>query len=115
MRIINCCHPNLNQNSSNANKNLSDDITTEIVVETSPIIILSANPNRKIIKIYTVGFSTSQTQLWLRYGNNITANNSSFPLLVRHLLIETYQANKTLSAICVGGTATLRVTVVNKV
>lgn len=113
IKIINCCYPNLNQRN-NANELLGDDVTTERSVGASPTLILPANANRRVIKIYCVQFSDPLAQLWLHHGSITNANNFAFPLLLKHLFVDTSQAARALSSFCSNGTALLRITEVNK-
>lgn len=115
VRIVNHCYTNLNYKSA-VDEMVGDDITNEIMVGTSPTNLLSAvNLNRKLIKLYAVEYSNPLALLWIRHGTNASLNNSSFPLLMRHLYENVSQASRPLSVICSEGTALLRLTVVNKV
>ncbi len=112
IRIINCCYPNLNQHN---NELLSEDITNQITVGTSPLILLSAiNLNRIIIKIFTIKYSNPLTQLWVRHGTSVTVNNSSFALPEKKLYVDSSQASRPLSIVCNTGTALISFTIVNK-
>jgi len=114
VKIINYCYTNLNQRF-NANESLSEDITNEITIGTSPILLLSTiNLARKIIKIFTVEYSNPLTKLWVRHGTNVSINNSGFALPANRFYINTSQASRPLSLVCNTGTALVRFTVVNK-
>lgn len=113
-RIVNCCYANLNQHNA-LDEPLSEDITNQINVGTSPILLLSAiNLNRKIIKLFTVQYFDPLTQLWVRHGASVSVNNAGFALPEKHLYINTSQASRPLSLVCNTGTALVRFTVVNK-
>lgn len=115
VKIVNCCYTNLNQKSF-ANEALGEDVVNEIIVGTSPIILLSTiNLNRKIVKLYTAEYSSELTQLWVRHGININISNSAFALPVKHLYVNSSQASQPLSVVCSAGTARLKLTVVNKI
>jgi len=114
IRIVNCCYTNLNQRNS-ADEQLSEDITNEITVGTSPLLLLSAiDLTRRIIKIFTIQYSNSLTQLWVRHGTTVTVNNSGVALPEKRLYVDSSQASRPLSVICNTGTALIRFTVVNK-
>jgi len=115
IKIVNCCCENLNQKSLlNSNEPLGEDITNEILIGTSPTILLSAiNTNRKIIKIYTQQYSDELTQLWVLHGTNININNFAFALPVNSLYVDTSQASQPLSVMSSIGFATIKLTVVN--
>jgi len=114
VRIVNCCYTNLKQQNS-ANEQLSEDITNEITVGTSPLLLLSAiDLTRRIIKIFTIQYSNSLTQLWVRHGTTVTVNNSGVALPEKRLYVDSSQASRPLSVICNTGTALIRFTVVNK-
>jgi hypothetical protein len=113
-RIINCCYPDLNKRSS-IDEPLGNDITTEITVGISPLILLSvANLNRKIIKIFTVNYSDILTRLWVQHGTNVSVNNFGFALPKNHLYFDNLQASRPLSLVTNVGTALIKFTVVNK-
>jgi len=112
VRIINCCYSNLNYKSDN--ETLGEDITTQITVTSSPILILPANSNRRILKIYVLNLSNQLAELWLRHGTNISVLNSTFQVPLKYLFTNTTQAAQALSGICTTGAATIRVTTVNK-
>jgi len=113
VRIVNCCYSNLKQNI--ANTILGEDITTEIIVGTSPIILLaSVNLNRKIVKLFSVQYSNKLAQLWVRHGINININNAAFAMPENYLYINTSQASQPLSIVMSAGTALVKFTVVNK-
>jgi hypothetical protein len=118
VKIVNCCHCNLNQsfNQNNfANDLLGEDITNELSISTTPLNIFSAiSTNRKIIKIYTINYSDKSTELWLRHGTDININNFTLSLPVHHLYINSSQAAQPLSLVCSFGTAAIKLTTVNK-
>lgn len=93
---------------------LGEDITIQVVITTSPTLILPANSNRRLLKIYVLTLSVQATELWLRHGTTISLANSGFQLPLRHLFVNTSQASQALSGICTTGTATIRVTTANK-
>lgn len=94
---------------------LGDDITNEITIGISPVILLAtSNPNRRIVKLYAIEYSDPLAKVWVRHGTDITTSNSAFPLPVKHLYENTSQASRPLSVVCSQGTALLRFTVVNK-
>lgn len=114
VRIVNCCYTNLNQRNS-VDEQLSEDITNEITIDTSPVLLLSTiNLTRRIIKIFTVQYSDRLTQLWVRHGTSVSVNNVGFALPEKHLYINNSQASRPLSLVCNTGTALVRFTVVNK-
>lgn len=114
VRIINCCYANLSQKNT-ANELLGEDITNEILIGTSPIILLaSANLDRKIIKLFTFQYSNKSAQLWVCHGSSIGASNAAFALPENNLYINTSQASRPLSVMMSEGTALIKLTVVNK-
>ena len=114
VRIVNCCYPNLNQKSV-IDELLGEDITTEITVEISPIILLaSANLNRKIIKLFTLQYSDKLARLWVRHGTSVSASNAAFAIPENKLYVNSSQASRPLSVAMSEGTALIRLTVVNK-
>jgi hypothetical protein len=113
MKIVNYCYPNLNQNA--IEEQLGEDITTELTIGTSPIILLSIiNTNRRLIKLFTIQYSNPSTKLWVRHGVGVSASNSSFALPENRLYENSSQASRPLSVVTSLGTALLRFTVVNK-
>ena len=114
VKIVNCCYTNLNQQNI-ADVILGEDITTEITVGTSPIILLaSVNVNRKIVKLFSTQYSKKLAQLWVRHGTNINVNNAAFVIPERYLYINNSQASRPLSVVMSEGTGEFRLTVVNK-
>ena len=114
VRVVNCCYTNLNHRNS-VDEQLSEDITNEISINTSPILLLSTiNLTRRIIKIFTVQYSDPLTQLWVRHGTNVSVNNAGFALPEKRLYINSSQASRPLSMVCNMGTALVRFTVVNE-
>ena len=114
IRIVNCCYTNLNQRNS-ADEQLSEDITNQIIVGTSPIIVLAAiNLSRKLIKLFTMQYSEQLTRLWVCHGTGVNVNNSSLALPENRLYTNTLQASRPLSLVTNVGTALVRFTVVNK-
>ena len=112
VQIICCCNENLNRNS---NKPLSDEITNELLIGTSPIILLSTiNLKRKIIKLYIVQSSHPSNKIWVQHGKSININNFAFPLLLQKLYVNELQAHQPLSVVSNEGTALLKFTVVNE-
>lgn len=104
---------NLNGGRSEAVR-LTEDTTTTITITTSPTVVLTANTNRKLLKVYLVSVSTSNAEVWIRYGAGATLTNSAHVLPLRHLLVvDSGQAANTISAICSTGTAQLRVSAAN--
>lgn len=111
-RIVSFCCNNLNHKGF-IDEASGDDITTEITIGAAPVALLSAvDPNRKIIRIYSIQYSNPLALVWIRHGDS--GSNFSFPLPLRHLYENTSQATRSLSAFCTDGTALLRFTVVNK-
>ena len=114
VRIVNFCHSNLNQQNT-IDEQLSEDITNQLIIGTSPIIILAAiNLSRKLIKLFTLQYSDPSTQLWVRHGTGVTVNNSGFALPENRLYENTSQASRALSLVTNVGIALVRFTVVNK-
>lgn len=110
---MNCCN-NLNRNV--ASELLRDDVVTTNTVGTSSITLLSANANRRMIKIYCLSLTIPSAELWIRYGTGATLLNSAHPLLLRNLLVVDWaQAANAISAVCSAGTAQLRVSSVERV
>lgn len=114
MRIINCCN-NLNYQPGLIAETLGEEVTTEMTVTTSSTLILPANLNRRIIKIYTVAFSDKLTRFWLKYSTNANLVGATHPIPLDYLLVEKSQAVKAISGICSIGSALLRVSTVEKV
>jgi hypothetical protein len=116
VKIVNCCYTNLNQQNI-ADFILGEDITTEITVGTSPIILLaSINTNRKIVKLFSIQYSDKLAQLWVRHGTNINSiiNNGAFAIPEKYLYVNNSQASRPLSIVMSEGTALIKLTVVNK-
>ncbi len=110
-----CCSNNLNYKNVLEDV-LGDDITNEIIINTSPTTLLATvSLSRKLIKLYVVNCSNPLAVVWVRHGTGATATNVSFPLPMKHLYENTSQANRPLSVVCSEGTALLRLTVANKV
>jgi len=114
VRIVNHCYSNLNYKNV-VDEMLGEDVTNEIIIGTSSTNLLSAvNLNRKLVRLYVVEFSNPLALLWIRHGTNASLSNSSFALFVRDFYENTSQASRPLSVICSEGTATIKLTVVNK-
>lgn len=114
VKIINYCYTNLNQKSI-ANEPLGEDITSELIVGTSPIILLnSINLDRKIIKLFTAQHSNKLAQLWVRHGMTVSQTNAAFAIPENNLYINSSQASQPLSVVMSTGTAVIKLTVVNK-
>jgi len=111
VQISNCCN---NLNGKKFDEMLGEDTITQVVVTTSPTLILPADSNRGILKIYVLSFSVQTTELWLRHGTTISIANSGFQIPLRHLFVNTSQASQALRGICTVGTATIRITTANK-
>lgn len=112
---MNCCN-NLNRQLATINERLTEDVVTTVNVSSSSTIILNANVNRRIIKIYALSLSLPSAEIWIRYGAGATLVNSAHPLPLRNLLIvDSAQAANAVSAICSSGTAQLRVSSVERV
>lgn len=113
---MNCCN-NLNRNSGTLtgiggvlSERFTEDSVITIGVSTSSTNLLSANPNRRIVKIYCLSVTSPEAQTWIQYGSGATLINSAHPLLLRNLLIvDSAQAANAISAICSSGTAQLRI------
>ena len=115
MKIVDCCN-NLNPLSATKSEAITEDVTNDVTVSTTSTLLLPANINRRIVKIYVVNFSEKTTELWIRYGTSASLINTTHPLLLKHLLvIDSSQAAKAISAICTVGTASLRVSSAEKV
>lgn len=115
MKIVDCCN-NLNSFSSTSLEAITEDTGSNITVTTTSTLLLPANVNRRIVKLYVVDFSQKATELWIKYGSSASLLNTAHPLLFKHLLIiDTAQAAKAISAICTVGTATLRVSSAEKI
>jgi hypothetical protein len=118
---MNCCN-NLNRGvgvpsvGERPIERLTDDLPTTVTVSTSSTTLLTANPNRRIIKIYCLSLTVPSAEVWIRYGTGATLLNSSHPLLFKNLLIvDSGQAANAISAICSVGTAQLRVSSAERV
>jgi hypothetical protein len=118
MKIVDCCN-NLNSGNSQGVvtvERLAEDVASVVNVTTTSTTILTANANRKVVKLYVLSLSVPSAELWIRYGAAATLLNSSHPLPLRHLLIiDSPQAANAISAICSAGTAQLRVSVAEKI
>lgn len=111
---MNCCN-NLNGRTGNSER-LSEDTVTTVGVSSASTILLSANVDRRIVKIYVLSLSAPSEEVWIRYGTGATLINSAHPLFLRNLLvIDSFQAANAISAICSAGTAQLRVSSVVRV
>lgn len=111
---MNCCN-NLNRQLATINERLAEDVVTTVNVSSSSTIILNANVNRRIVKIYALSLSIPSAEIWIRYGSGATLVNSAHPLPLRNLLIvDSTQAANAISAICSSGTAQLRISSVEK-
>ena len=111
--MINCCN-NLNQRQGDVvTTGLSDDVVTTVSVLNSSTLLLSANLNRKIVKLYLLSLSVPSAELWIRYGEGATLLNCTHPLPLRNLLIIKPQAANNISAICSAGVAQIRVSSVD--
>jgi hypothetical protein len=114
--MINCfeeseCGNNLNGSQSDR---LTEDTTATINVTTSSTVILPANTNRRLLKLYLISMSSSTTELWIRYGSGASVTNSAHILPLQHLLIvDPSQVANAISAICSTGSAQLRVSAAN--
>jgi hypothetical protein len=105
--MIDCCNNNLNRGSL-SQPALTEDLPVTINVSESSTVVLAADPNRKLVKIYVV---SSSGLCWIRYGAGASLGgaNCAHPLLQGHLLIIDSQAKNAVSAICSSGAAQLRV------
>lgn len=111
---MNCCN-NLNRQLVTINERLTEDVVTTVNVSSSSMIILNANVNRRIVKIYALSLSLPSVEIWIRYGTGATLANSAHPLLLQNLLIiNSTQAANAISAICSSGTAQLRISSVER-
>lgn len=114
VRIVNHCYTNLNQKSV-VDEVLGEDITTEITLGTSPIVLLaSVNLSRKVIKLFTFEYSDKSAQLWVRHGTGVNISNAAFALPDNKLYVNTSQASRPLSVLLSAGIGLLKLTVVNK-
>jgi hypothetical protein len=118
---MNCCN-NLNRGvgvpsvGERPIERLTDDLPTTVTVSTSSTTLLTANPNRRIIKIYCLSLTVPSAEVWIRYGTGATLLNSSHPLLFKNLLIvDSAQSANAISAVCSAGTAQLRVSSAERV
>ena len=115
MKIFNCCNSNLRQTIDDSNILLSDDITNEILVGTTPTILLAAiNLNRKIVKIFTEQHSDISTRLLVKHSANININNFALALPENYAYINSNQASSPLCVATNTGTTLIKFTVVNK-
>jgi len=115
VKIVNWCGGYSNLNQRNTEEQLGEDITTQLTVGTSSIILLSTiNLSRKLIKLFTVEYSEPLTQLWVRHGTGVSVNNSGFALPENRLYENSLQASRPLSLVTNIGTALIKFTVVNK-
>lgn len=111
---MNCCN-NLNGRTGNSER-LAEDTVATVNVSSTSTILLNANINRRIIKVYVLSHSVSSAEVWIRYGTGATLLNSAHPLFLRNLLVvDSLQAANAISAICSVGTAQLRVSSVERV
>lgn len=114
VKIVNSCYTNLNQENA-GNDVLAEDITNEILVGISPVILLAnINVNRKIVKLFTLGYSDKSARLWVRHGTNVSTQNAAFFMPENNLYVNDSQSSRPLSVVMSAGTALLRLTVVNK-
>ena len=110
---LNCCN-NLNQQQGGTTI-LGNDVVTSASVSTSSTLLLSANSNRRMVKLYLVSLSVPTAELWIRYGVAATMLNCTHPLPLRNLLIVEAQAANNISAICSAGVAQVRVSSVEAI
>jgi hypothetical protein len=118
MRIVDCCN-NLNSGDNQGVatvERLTEDVASTVNVTTASTAVLTANTNRRIVKIYVMSLSVPSAEIWIRYGATpATLLNSSHSLPLRYLLvIDSPQAANAISAICSIGTAQVRVSVADK-
>lgn len=114
VKIVNYCHTNLNQKSA-VNEPLGEDITSEIIVGTSPIILLNnVSLDRKIVKLFTTQYSSKLAKLWVRHGTSVSQSNAAFAMPENNLYVNSSQASRSLSVVMSAGTAVIKLTVVNK-
>lgn len=117
---MNCCN-NLNRNSGISSagqlaERLTEDVSATVIVTTSSTTLLSANPNRRIIKVYLLSLTVPSAEIWMRYGTGATLFNSAHPLPFKNLLVIDFaQAANAISAVCSAGTAQIRVSSAERV
>lgn len=117
MSRISDCSNNLNGSaSSGAAEILGEESCQTISVSSVATTLVSANVNRRILKVYVQSVSTPTVEVWIRLGLAATVSNTAHPLFNRYLLVEDgIEARGSVTAICVGGTAQVRVCTINRV
>jgi len=116
MSRISDCSNNLNGPASGAAEALGEESCQTITVGTSSTTLVSANVNRRILKVYVQSVSVPSIEVWIRLGSAATASNTAHPLFNRYLLIEEgIEGRGNVTAICVGGTAQVRVCTINRI
>ncbi|MEG4287002.1 hypothetical protein QUB68_28250 [Microcoleus sp. A006_D1] len=116
MSRISDCSNNLNGPvGSSVTEILGEESCQTITVGTGSTTLASANTNRRAFKVYVQSVSVPNVEVWIRYGLAATASNAAHPLFNRYLLIEDgSEIRGNVTAICVGGTAQVRVCTSNK-
>jgi len=117
MSRISDCSNNLNgPASSSAVETLGEESCQTISVSSVTTTLVSANVNRRILKVYVQSVSVPNVEVWIRSGSAATVSNTAHPLFNRYLLIEDgIEARGNMTAICVGGTAQVRVCSINRI
>jgi len=116
MSRISDCSNNLNGPASSAVEPLGEDFCQTISVSSVTTTLVSANVNRRILKVYVQSVSAPNVEVWIRIGLAATVSNTAHPLFNHYLLMEEgIEARGNVTAICVGGTAQVRVCTVNRI
>jgi hypothetical protein len=115
---MNCCN-NLNGKIGDGEgiaERLTEDSVVSVSVSSTSTILLNANINRRIVRVYVLSQSVPSAEVWIRYGTGASLINSAHPLFLRNLLVvDSFQAANAISAICSVGTAQLRVSSAERV
>lgn len=116
MSRISDCSNNLNGPASGATEALGEESCQTISVGSVATTLVSTNVNRRILKVYVQSVSVLTVEIWIRLGSGATASNTAHPLFNRYLLIEEgIEGRGGVTAICVGGTAQVRVCTINRI